>query len=202
MTVLVWDPIDRGYEAGVDRGVVYPIGGNGVPWNGLVSVNEASLGGGVTEQHLDGVKYLNFLAGTDYQASVEALSAPEGFPFGERSVITGFKLMGQPKSRFDFTYRTGMNDGYKIHLVYDALATPTAKSNSTIGEQTDPTTLTWTIDALPVVVPGFKPTAHFVADSTRTPAALLTALENFLYGTTTEDASFPTVETLLTLFGG
>lgn len=199
MTALAWE--ERGYEAGVDRGVIYPIlGGVGVPWNGLISVIENPLGDDVSEHHLDGVKYLDFVGSKEYQATVTAFSAPEELPVGSQQIMAGFELHRQSKSSFNFSYRTGLDDGYKVHLIYNALATPTGRSSSTIAATTDPSVLTWQIDAIPVMVPGFKPTAHFVVDSTKTSETLLSALENILYGTMSMDPAFPSIDTLTTLF--
>ena len=46
MVALTWGDVgERFYEVGIDRGVFYPTVGNGVAWNGLVSVNETGVGG-------------------------------------------------------------------------------------------------------------------------------------------------------------
>lgn len=202
MTALIWDDIEhRGYEAGVDRGVVYPmLGGVGVPWNGLLSVTENLVGGETSEHHLDGVKYLDFVAGRDYQAVVTAFSAPEELPIGSQQIIEGFELHRQSKSSFNFSYRTGMDEGYKIHMVYNCLATPAPRSSPTIGDTLDPAILSWTIDGIPVRVPGFKPAAHFIVESPRVSVLLLSALESLLYGTPIVDPAFPSIDTLTALF--
>lgn len=41
MPRVVWNDVGKKrYEAGVDRGVLYLPDGSGVPWNGLISVEE------------------------------------------------------------------------------------------------------------------------------------------------------------------
>ena len=203
MTALVWDQIkDRRYEAGVDHGVFYPLDGPGVPWNGLLSVQESFVGGEVTPHYLDGVKILDAIGGKNYQATVKAFSAPEEYSAysGRKDVIPGFSLTNQPKRRFNFAYRTGLNDGYKLHLVYNVLATPIVGAYETIGAAINISQWEWKFDATPVAVPGFKPAAHFVVDSKRTPAKTLSKLENMLYGTISTAPVFPTIAELTAIF--
>lgn len=203
MTILVWDQInDRRYEAGVSHGVFYPLGESGVVWNGLISVGEGFVGAEQTFYHMDGVKYLDTIGSTDFQAEVTAFSAPEGFSAcaGEKSIVPGFRLAKQPKSRFHFSYQTPFGDGYKIHLVYNVLATPTSKIHTSLSDTPDPTIFTWTFDATPVAAEGFKPVAHYVVDSTKTDPEILSDLEEILYGTALVSPAFPAIEDLVVLF--
>lgn len=200
MTKLVWE--DRRYEAGISKGVFYPIAGPGVPWNGLVSVNESVVGGERSDHHLDGVKFLEFFSGSDFQATIEAYAPPQGFgPYsGEIGLVKGFLLTRQPKKRFNLSYQTGTSDGYRTHLVYNAIASPSSRTSKSKNSSADPSILEWTLDATPVYVPGFRPTAHFVIDSTRAPADNVLELENFLYGTDELDPTCPTIAQLLGIF--
>jgi hypothetical protein len=93
-----------------------------------------------------------------------------------------------------------MDVGYKIHLVYNVLATPTVNGYSTLGKDVTPSTLEWKFDAVPVLVSGFKPAVHFVVDSTRAPSGNLVNLENKLYGTNVASSAFPSISELTTLF--
>ena len=57
-----WDETGkRYYETGVDRGVLYPISNGayplGVPWNGLVNVNESPSGAESNPQFADNIKF-------------------------------------------------------------------------------------------------------------------------------------------------
>lgn len=205
MTVLVWDqPASRRHESGISHGVFYPSVGSGVVWNGLQSVVEGFVGGEYSFYHLDGVKYLDTVAGKDFQLTVTAFSSPKEFLdySGYRSLVPGVRLTKQPKPRFNFSYQSGIDDGYKIHLVYNVLATLTDKTTSTIGRAIDPSTSTWMFDAVPVSVPGFKPSAHYTIDSTKADPDILALLENILYGTESTNAYFPDINDLVTLFGG
>lgn len=203
MTSLVWDQIDaRRYEAGVSHGVFYPIDEPGVVWNGLVSITDQSVGAEQVSYYLDGVKYLDVIGSKDYQAVVTALSAPEGFAsyMGDRPVVPGFRLAKQSKRRFNFSYQTIFGEGYKIHLIYNVLATLTTMRYATINNVSAPSVLIWTFDATPVVIPGFRPSAHYTIDSTKTDLELLDSIEDILYGTDISPPEFPTIEELIELF--
>lgn len=203
MTTIVWDAIDaRNYEIGVSHGVFYPIDGVGVGWSGLILIEEAVSGNDESAFYLDSIKYLSVLGNTEYQATVTAYSAPPDFaPYqGQRAWAPGLILTAQPKKRFYFTYRTETDDGYKIHLVYNVLATPTSNSYSTVTDQAAASTFSWQFDATPIVMAGYRPSAHFVVDSSLTPSEVLVALETFLYGDSDTDPAFPTVDDLVAIF--
>ena len=56
MTNIVWDETGkRIYEIGIDRGVLYLMGVIGVPWNGLVSLEETSKKS-TNSVYVDGIK--------------------------------------------------------------------------------------------------------------------------------------------------
>lgn len=202
MTRLVWNiEGQRRYESGVDRGVLYPPEAPGVVWNGLVSVDETIVGGEVQQLHYDGIKYLDFVGPKNYQANLTAFSAPEEFqPFiGYRSLVPGFVLTRQPRQRFGLSYRTKIDDGlgYKLHLVYNALASPTSRSHKTLSPDQQANTLSWTIDAVPPRSNTHRPSAHYIFDSTTTDPTALAIIESYLYGTDTSDPRLPIFEELI-----
>lgn len=206
MTRLVWGlPNQSRYQGGTDRGVLYPpAGAAGVPWNGLISVDENVVGGERTELHFDGIKYLDVISIRDYQASVKAFSAPLEFEpcIGNYPVIKGFFITAQAKKTFGFTYRTKVsNVGYKIHLVYNVLATPTTRGYTTVGPGVTPSEFQWQFDAVPpVATTARRPGAHLIVDSTRTTALRLSSLEDMLYGTALTAPFLPSIGSLITLF--
>jgi len=200
MSTLVWD--DRGYETGIDRGVlylntIYP----GVPWNGLVSVEESAVGGEIETKHLDGINYLTVALGRYFQAVVSAFSAPREFSdyIGDKLVIPGFHITQQPKQRFNFSYRVTTDDGYDIHIVYNCLASQTDETNASIGESIEPELRSWTFDATPAILPDMRPTAHFIINSVSNPT-LVAELEDLLYGTPSLDPNCPTPIDLIAMF--
>lgn len=203
MTALVWDQIDeRRYESGVDRGVLYPEAAVGVVWNGLLSVQEAFVGGDRESLYFDGVKYFDYVSGKFYKASVEAFSSPPEFAscLGLKSPRAGFYLTNQPRERFGFSYRTQISDeGYKVHLVYNVLATPVKKSHSTISATPSPNTLAWQFDAVPPESNSYRPSAHFILDSTVVHPSRLELLETTLYGTNDVDPMLPSQMDLIGL---
>lgn len=204
MAVLVWDELtSRRYEAGVSHGALYLLNSSGVAWNGLISVIDKSIGADQLALHQDGIKYYDLIGSRDYHATVSAFYSPREFASctGEKELVPGIRLTRQPKSRFNFSYQTHSSEGYKIHLVYNVLATPTNKNHATQGAQANPLIFSWEFDAVPVAVPGFKPSAHYVVDSTKVNLVLLTELEAILYGTGINEPEFPTIEELITLFG-
>ena len=90
---------------------------------------------------------------------------------------------------FGFCYRTligndteGTDYGYKLHLVYGALAAPSEIAHQTVNDSPEAATMSWEITTTPVSVEGFKPTACITIDSTKVDAAKLAALEDILYG--------------------
>lgn len=203
MTRLVWDELaTRRYEAGVSHGVLYLPEVPGVVWNGLISVADGGVGGEQRMLHQDGIKYYDFVGAREYQATVNAFYAPREFRVcqGEQELVPGLRLTAQPKTRFNFSYQTHYDEGYKIHLIYNVLATPIGRSHATETNQPNPAILGWTFDAVPVAAPGFRPSAHYVIDSTKADLVILTELEAILYGTGITDAEFPTIEDLVSLF--
>lgn len=210
MTKLNWDTTGlRFYETGVDRGVLYPKVGPGVPWNGLISVADKASGGGPVPYYMDGIKYINLSAAEEFEATIQALSSPSEFDISDGNVELVPGLMGtqQPRRPFGLTYRTGLgNDtlnlelGYQIHLVYDAMASPTNRSNRSIGDIPDPTGLSWDIQTVPQLYPGFRPSAHYVIDSTLTHPVVLADVEDMLYGSIAIHPTLPTPEELEFIF--
>jgi hypothetical protein len=202
MTKLIWDAIDtRRYESGVDRGVLYPMSGGGFVWNGLISVAEAYDGGDLSTYAADGTSFLAKVSTKTYQATVNAFSAPREFDpcVGDLEIKPGFILTRQTRQLFNFSYRTMIGDdlAHKLHVVYNVLATPTSRSLASTNNTAQPLNLEWKFTATPVNYSGFKPTAHFIIDTTNISAYNLAILENTLYGNTDDDPFLPTPESLL-----
>lgn len=210
MARLVWDKIgDHRYETGVDRGVLYIGVQPGVPWSGLTSVSESPNGGSADPYYLDGVKYLNIPSSEEYEATVEAFTYPDEFAQcdGTASPYTGLFITAQPRKSFGLSYRTlvgndleATSHGYKIHIVYNALAEPSNRDFKTLSDNTDTSPFSWKITAKPPAIVGFKPTAHFVIDSRLTDPQTLAALEAILYGDSSNTARLPLPAEILNIF--
>ena len=212
MPRLNWNtPGQRFYETGVDRGVLYVDPNYGVAWNGLVSVTEDPNGGEARPFYVDGYKYLNLASAEEFAATLSAFQAPAEFGVcdGKVQIHNGLIATNQIRKSFNMSYRTALgNDtrgrgyGYKIHLVYNALAAPSSMTHATMGENTEATLFEWSITTKPPRINGYRPTSHFIVDSTNTTPAKLTQLEDILYGTPVAQPRIPTVEDLLALFAG
>lgn len=210
---LKWDQLgERVYETGVSKGVLYPqVNGaypKGVAWNGLTNVNESPSGAEATPLYADNIKYLNLMSAEDFGATVEAYTYPDEFAEcnGEKTLATGVQVGQQKRKAFGMSYQTKVgNDtdpdaGYKIHLVYGALAKPSEKSYGTVNDSPEAITFSWELTTTPVEVPGMKPTAIITIDSTKVDATKLKALEAKLYGSETEDAMLPLPEAIAEIF--
>lgn len=201
MARLTWNnTTQRRFETGVDHGVLYPQTGPGVVWNGLVGVEDDASGGEVNSFYFDGIKYVDLVSPKNFQATLTAFSAPAEFSpaNGEIPVIPGFLITRQPRQKFGLSYRTKMGDnGYKIHIVYNATATMSERSYVTLSDQIEATQLSWVIDATPPSSSIYRPSAHFVVDSTKVSSDALLALENVLYGTGLTQPALPSVDDLV-----
>ena len=133
MPRLVWGQRGtRTYELGVDRGVIYPSGRPGVAWAGLVSVEEIYSGADADSKYFDGRKYMTYVGKGDFRLRIRCFSAPVEFAESEGNVEhgRGLYITSQAKKLVGLSYRTLIgNDtlaedfGYKIHIVYNAVAT-------------------------------------------------------------------------------
>lgn len=205
MSILVWDTTaEQDYEDGISRGVLYLPGVPGVAWSGLIGVDEAVVGNERESFYFDGIKYTDSVSGKDFQGTLKAFSSPKQFDacLGLASIRPGAMLTRQPKTRFGLSYRTNIADqGHKIHLIYNALASPMNKRYTTIGKETKPDTRAWRIDTVPEIVPGFRPASHFIIDTTEVSPEALVALEINLYGWSSGDPYLPTPETVAEILG-
>jgi len=214
MTVVKWDQTgDRLYETGVDRGVLY-IPTNGVyvvgyAWNGLVGVTESPSGAEASPLYADNTKYLNLISNEEFGATVEAYTYPEEFGQcdGTAAPKAGVLVGQQSRKAFGLAYRTKLgNDvdasdyGYKLHLVYGALAAPSEKAYATVNDSPEAITFSWELTTTAVDVTGFKPTAILTIDSTKVDAGELASLEDLLYGTAVTDPSLPLPDAVVALF--
>lgn len=210
MAKIVWDRVgERYFQTGVDRGVLYAQGETGVAWNGLMSVNESPTGAEAKPFYLDGYKYMNKSSREEFEGSIEAFTYPLEFEVcdGTKNLGRGLQLTQQRRKSFGLSYRTrvgndidGTDHGYKVHLIYNALALPSAKTYSSIGENPEATTFNWSFSTKPIRVPGHRPVPHMIIDSTQTQQSLLIALEDILYGSTLASPRMPLPSEVITLF--
>lgn len=216
MFKLKWDQTgEKLYETGLDRGVLYVRDENaaypgGVVWNGLISVTEGVSGGEANPFFADNIKYANVMSTEEFNPSIEAYMSPVEFDEcdGSKEVAPGITIGQQERKTFGLSYRSKIgNDvddseyGYKIHLVYGALAAPSEKSRQTVNESPELMTMSWECSTTPVAVKGAKPTAHLVINSKTVNADKLAELEKILYGDGETEARLPLPDEIIELVG-
>lgn len=214
MARLVWDKTgERVYETGVRQAVLYPqeTGGTyplGVAWNGLTGVTESPSGAESTPIFADDIKYLSLMSAEEFGATIEAYTYPDEFAAcdGSSDIATGVSIGQQKRKSFGLCYRTALgNDvdgedyGYKLHIIYGAIAAPSEKGYATINNDPEAITFSWEISTTPVSMTGFKPTASITIDGTKVDAAKLKALEDLLYGSENVSARLPLPDEIKTL---
>ena len=214
MPRLTWDATgEKLYETGVDRGVFYRMNStgtyeNGEAWNGLTAFNESPSGAESNPIYADNIKYCNLISAEEFGASIEAYMYPESFGEcdGTAEVAPGVYIGQQKRKAFGFTCRTLIgNDvdqtdyGYKIHIVWNAMAAPSEKAYATVNDSPEAITFSWELSTTPVAVTGYKPTASMTIDSTKVDKAKLAALEAKLYGSEDAEPTLPSPDEVIAL---
>jgi hypothetical protein len=218
MPRLKWDEAGkRNYETGVSHGVVYPQDNKGeypkgAAWNGLTGVTQSPDGAEPTDLYANNGKYLTLRSAENFKFNIEAYTYPSEFEAcdGCGTLADGVTVGQQDRQPFGFTYRTEIgndtgssgDDGYKLHLVYGATASPSEKAYQTINDNPEAITFSWDCSTVPVDISGFKPAAHIEIDSTKVDKEKLKQLEDMLYGTETEDAHLPLPDEVIAIFTG
>jgi hypothetical protein len=203
MPKIIWDKTgERLYETGCDHCILYPIQSDGtyskgVAWNGVTGVTESPSGAEASPIYADNIKYANLISNEEFGATIEAYMYPDEFMEcdGSVEIVPGVYAGQQSRKTFGLAYRTVLgNDvelneyGYKLHLVYGCLASPSEKSYSTINDSPEAATLSWELTTTPVeintLVDGKKlrSTSILTFDSTKFSAAFMTQLEEILEG--------------------
>lgn len=216
MAALVWDKTaERFYETGVDHGVLYVqkadgTYNNGVVWNGLTAVTEKPDGAEPNDLYADNIKYASLRSAETFGATIEAYMYPEEFAQcdGSYAVATGVYIGQQSRKPFGFCYRTLIgndtatdeDDGYTLHIIYNATASPSEKNHETVNDSPDAVTMSWDLDTTPVPVTGRKPTATITINSTKCDAAKLKTLEDMLYGTANAEPTLPSPDEVIDIF--
>lgn len=208
MTVLTWDGIgQRFYETGLDRGVLYLEDRSGVAWNGLTSVDEKTAGVQTTPIFFDGTKIDEIVGIPDFSASLKAVTYPDEFLEyeGIQESGNGMLVTSQPTKFFGLSWRTLVgNDvsarfGYKIHIAANLNAVPAQKSYATMSDKPEMQEFEWNITSVPSKIPGYRPTAHLIFDTSKSEPDFVTALEEILYGTEVASPYLPPLGDLVNM---
>lgn len=215
MSRIIFDEAGKKfYESGVDQGVLYVKGddgeyGTGVAWNGLTQVTESPSGAEATPLYAGNTKYVNLYSAEEFGATIEAYTYPDEFEAcdGSAEIVPGVTVGQQNRKSFGLSYRTRIgNDasaelGYKLHLIYGAMAAPSEKAYQTINDSPEAITFSWELTTTPVNVRGLKPTASIVINSTKLDAAKMKAIEDVLYGAGDKEPRLPSPDEIATLCG-
>lgn len=212
---LVWDAVgSRIYETGDDHAVLYPQNADGtyeagVAWNGITAVTQSPSGAESSPLYADNIKYVDLRSAEEFGATIEAYTYPDEWAEcdGSKEVAPGVFAGQQSRRSFGFSYRSLIgNDtqqdqyGYKLHMIYNATASPSEKGYQTVNDSPDAITFSWEISTTPITITGFKPTAEITIDSTKVDQAKLTQLENLLYGTENENPKLPLPDEIVAIF--
>ena len=193
MAILKWDAINqRKVENGVSKGVLYPKGRDGVAWSGLTAVSERPSGGEEVALYADNQKYGSFRTFEGFEATIEAFTYPEEFGEcdGSVAVADGVKIGQQRRLPFDFCYRTEIHapsdniygHDYKLHLIFNATASPSEKNYQTMNDSPDALQLSWDLQCMPFVINGHQAASTIVLDTSKADRIKIEALEKILYG--------------------
>lgn len=217
MFSLAWDQTgQRLYETGTDRGVLYPQNSagqypKGVAWNGLTGVTETPSGADKTDLWADNIKYLSLRAAEDFGATVTCFMYPDEWLEcdGSAEPVSGVIIGQQTRKPFGLSFRsiigndTESNDhGYKIHLIYNATASPSERAYSTVNDSPEAIEFSYELATTPTNITGYKPIASMTIDSTKVAADRLAALEAVLYGNGATDPRLPLPDEVIAILGG
>ena len=213
MSRLVWDrPEDKVFESGLDRGVLYALHNQGRAWNGLISLDESPSGAEVTPHYQDGIKVRQRVTAPEYSATLTAYTYPDQFlnlNSQYQQIGEGLYADEQIPRPFGLSYRTMVGNSlkgpkvhYKIHLVYNAVAMPSNRSNATLVGDPSLEPFVWDITTTPVHMPLMRPSSHLIIDSSKTTPHVLSQLEDLIYGTPSTNPRMPTPQELVEFFYG
>lgn len=206
MAKLKWGNAgSKRFETGVEQGVLCLKSGSEttgqayadcVAWNGLTGVTESPSGAEPTDLYADDSKYITLMSAETFGATIEAYYHPKKFNecLGMEEIVNGVTIGQQSRTGFGFHYKTkigndekGDSFGYKIHLVWGCMASPSEQAYQTINDNPDAASFSWEVSTTPVTLDSGKKTASMVIDSTEFTSdeakAALAALEAVLYGT-------------------
>jgi len=202
MAKLQFDaPGEKLFETGVENCVLYLKDSSGrypkgVAWNGITNVTSGNAGGEAESYFMDGIKYLELRENDLFHGTIEAYTYPEEFEVcdGSLELEEGVFLRQQRHAEFGLCYKTLLgNDtkfedyGYKLHIIYNATATPSERSYATINNDPELSTFSWDISTVPIVVSGCRPASELVLDSTKIGRRGMKFIEDILYGSDSND---------------
>lgn len=220
---LEWDKTgERYYETGTKNGVLYPSKGaeypKGVAWNGLTGVTESPSGAEASDLYADDTKYLVMRSAEEFGGTIEAYTYPDEWMQcdGSAEAVPGLIIGQQSRKAFGLSYRTVIgNDtelddhGYKLHLIYNATASPSERAYQTVNDSPEAITFSWEFETTPISIKtkkedgsSYKPVSILTIDSTKTTKEIIKKIEDILYGTEDTEARLPLPDEVIALMKG
>jgi len=188
---VTWDDV-RPFSQGIKQGVLYPENSPGVAWNGLVSVTEKG-DDSPSSLYIDGQKIRNKAALATFAGNISAFTYPDEF---EPMIGLVSGITSQPRPSFGFSYR----NNNELHLVYNALVSPSSDQYSSLSEQPGATAFSWDFTTQPAEIPGGRPCAHLVVLLDYSQSGAISDLEAILYGDDDNDPSLPDPADVIDIF--
>lgn len=189
---MQWDRNeDRVVQSGVDHGVLYPVGGTPVAWNGLTEVAVRRSDPKFEALYYEGRTFDIWSESTQNTFKISAYTYPDTLDYltGFDHDLTGIKVDNQGSRYFHVSFRTQVSpDEYQIHLVLNQKAIPQESAYKTIEAQAEPILFSWETIGVPMRIGGFD-TCYMIFDSRYLPEIMMTAVENYLYGSSQTDPS-------------
>lgn len=216
MSKLVWNQTgERLYETGVEQCALFPQAANGtypkgVAWEGITNVTETPSGAEPTKLYANDSVYATLMSAEELGGSIEAYTYPDEFAAcdGSAAVAKGVKIGQQARQAFGLAYKTligndvvGTAYGYKLHVVYGCMASPSEKAHATVNDSPEAQAMSWEFTTTPAAVTGHKPTASIEIDSTTADPAKLAELEAMIYGSDNAEPTLPTPDEIIALMG-
>lgn len=214
---LAWDASgQRFYENGVDHVALYVQDSQGtypkgVAWNGITGITESPDGAEATDLYADNIKYATMRSAETFGGTITAYTYPDEFGVCDGTAtpadLKGVYLGQQTRNAFGLAYRsqvgndtaTTADDGYKLHIVYGATASPSEKAYETINDSPDAIEFSWEFTTTPVACDGYKAVSTITIDSLKCDKTKLAALEKVLFGDTATDPRLPLPNEVLSI---
>lgn len=213
---MTWDKVgERLYETGIEQVALFPIDAEskysaGVAWNGVTAFNLTPSGAEPTALFANDRKYLTLVSAEELGGTLEAYTYPDEWMEcdGSKELAPGVYIGQQARKTFGLAAKTLIgNDtnltkhGYKLHLLYGALASPTEQSHATVSDSPEAATLSWEFTTTPVEVTGYGSTSYICIDSTKVAKEKLAALEAIIYGSEENEPRLPLPDEIIELIG-
>ena len=221
-TMLTWDnPTERLYETGVEKPVLYLRNSDGtyakgVAWNGMTAFNITPSGAEPTKLYANNKTYLTMMSAEEVGATIEAYMYPDEWNAcdGYKEIVPGVYAGQQTRQAFGVCVKTLVgNDaefnkhGYKLHLLYNGLASPSEKAYASVNDTPEANTFSWEVTTTPENVgvtlsdgSTIETLAYICIDSTTVDKSALAALEAILYSTG-ETGTLPAPKTVFETLG-